>query len=281
MSLKEERAFRRFRTDTEIHATLGPWNGPARLIEASLGGAVIRLPVSLTDTAMLTPGDVATVAAPDLVLRGPIEQRGTVVRVAPGGAGDASGLYVGLSWTVSPQNLETLLAGSDPGETLYDGQGQPIPPGGVRPFIIDVNTQINAALLRYLAQHPEAVHQLSSRAFEELVAAILKDLGLDVHLTRATRDGGVDILAYVCHQVAHFLVLVECKKWAPENPVGLEVVQRLYGVHQSLGASKSLIVTSSSFTKPAKDESKLYKGVMELKDFEDLKCWLEYYSGTA
>ena len=93
-----------------------------------------------------------------------------------------------------------------------------------------------------------------------------------------TRDGGVDIYAFVRHAVASFLMVVECKRWAPDKAVGIEVVQRLYGVQQSKSASKSLIVTTSYFSSPALEQCREYRGLMELRDFEDLKTWLDRYN---
>lgn len=140
--------------------------------------------------------------------------------------------------------------------------------------LIDINDEIK----RYLARHPEKLHDLSPRQFEQLIASIIKDMGLDVELTKSTRDGGVDIYAYVRHQVASFLMIVECKKWGPDKPVGLDIVQRLYGVHHSKSANKSMIITTSFFTAAAKEECRLYRGQMDLKDYTDLKSWLANYA---
>jgi len=70
---------------------------------------------------------------------------------------------------------------------------------------------------------------------------------------------------------------VECKRYRPPKTVGIDVVQRLYGVQHSLRANKSLIVTTSSFTSPAIEECKSYEPQMELKDYYDLKNWLSLY----
>jgi CheY-like chemotaxis protein len=130
---------------------------------------------------------------------------------------------------------------------------------------------------RYFNRHPEKIHTLSPRAFEELVADILNDLGLDVELTKATRDGGVDIYAHLKHEIGAFLMLVECKKWASDRPVGIDVVQRVFGIQQTQHASKALIVTTSFFTPPAKSEATRHSGLIDLKDFKDLKQWLSKY----
>ncbi|MFC1513612.1 restriction endonuclease [candidate division KSB1 bacterium] len=141
-----------------------------------------------------------------------------------------------------------------------------------------VITSLRDEVKRYFNKNPEKIYSsLSPQAFEELVADILHDLGLDVELTKATRDGGVDIYAHLKHEVGSFLMLVECKKWASDRPVGIDVVQRVYGIQQTKHASKSLIVTTSYFTPPAKSEAAKQNGLVELHDFEALKLWLSKY----
>lgn len=160
------------------------------------------------------------------------------------------------------------------GEVLYEARG---PSERADETVGHLVVDINQEILRFLATHPEKLYDLTPRRFEELIAAILEDLGLEVELTQATRDGGVDIYAFVRHEVASFLMVVECKRWAPNKAVGIEVVQRLYGVQQSKAASKSLIVTTSFFSSPAREQCREYRDLMELRDFEDLKVWLNRY----
>ncbi len=143
----------------------------------------------------------------------------------------------------------------------------------IAPLVVDINDEIK----QYFAKHPEKLYDLSSRKFEQLIADILCDFGFDVELTPATRDGGKDIYAYIKNEVCSFLMFVECKKWSPSKHVGIEVVQRLYGVQQSSKANKSMIITTSFFTKPAIEESKNYEALMTLNDYDDLKKWLEQY----
>lgn len=140
-------------------------------------------------------------------------------------------------------------------------------------LVIDVNRELKS----YLAKYPHKLYDLSPRKFEELVAEILSDFGFDVNLTTSTRDGGKDILAYMRNQISSYLMFVECKKWKPEHHVGIEVVQRLYGVQQVNNANKSMIVTTSFFSKPAIVESKRYEYLMDLKDYNDLTSRLKQY----
>jgi restriction endonuclease Mrr len=129
----------------------------------------------------------------------------------------------------------------------------------------------------YFKKHPERLYELSSRKFEELVASILNDMGLDVQLTKATRDGGSDIIASIKNSLTSILILVECKRYAPENKVSVGIIREVAGVHTFRKPEKSIIVTTSTFTKSAIKEAELLNGKMELKDYDNLKDWLSVY----
>ena len=118
---------------------------------------------------------------------------------------------------------------------------------------------------------------MTPREFEALIADILRDFGFDTELTPATRDGGRDIYAYIRNAITSFLMFVECKKWAPDRKVGIEIVQRVYGAAKAGGAHKSMIVTTSLFTLLARDEHQRVSTEMDLKDYHDLKSWLQRY----
>jgi len=158
-----------------------------------------------------------------------------------------------------------------PVEQLYQS---PPPLESLQSDILVINTELK----RYLATHPEKLYELDSRKFEVLVADILKDFGFEVEITPATRDGGKDIYAYIRNQVCSMLMFVECKRYAPDHPVGIDIVQRLYGVQTSQHANKSMIVTTSFFTLPATKEARRYESLMDLRDYDDLKKWLARYA---
>jgi HJR/Mrr/RecB family endonuclease len=138
-------------------------------------------------------------------------------------------------------------------------------------------TDINTELKRYLSKHPEKLYDLSPRKFEELIASILKDLGFEVELTQATRDGGSDIIAYIRNAVCSYLTLVECKKYSPENKVGVGIIRQVTGVHHLKQATKSIIVTTSYFSPDAIKEAKAFENQLDLKDYESIKDWLRRY----
>ena len=140
-----------------------------------------------------------------------------------------------------------------------------------------VITTIDDQVKTYFKQNPEKIYDLSPRKFEELVADILKDMGFDVELTKATRDGGRDIIAHVHNSVCSYLTHIECKKYAPDNKIGVGIIREVMGVHQIRQATKSIIVTTSFFSKDAVQEAEMVGNHLDLKDFNDLKNWLQKY----
>ncbi|MGC4076403.1 MAG: restriction endonuclease [Rubrivivax sp.] len=157
-------------------------------------------------------------------------------------------------------------------EELYSGPAQEQQEESI-PFISTIDDEIK----KYFKKHPEKLYEISPRKFEELVASILKDLGFDVELTQATRDGGRDIIAHVRNAVCSFLTHIECKRYAPENKVGVGIIREVAGVHHIRKATKSIIVTTSFFSNDAIKEAQMMENQLDLKDFNDLKLWLQRY----
>jgi len=109
-------------------------------------------------------------------------------------------------------------------------------------------------LLSYYRNRPEALRNDSPRAFEKLIAAILKNHGYSVELTPPVRDGGYDLIAVEHSRFTGSQVyLVECKRYSAARKVGIGVVRGLYGIVSSQDATKGIIVTTSSFTRGAEE----------------------------
>lgn len=125
------------------------------------------------------------------------------------------------------------------------------------------------------------MHDLDSRKFEELVAKLLEDQGCEVTLTKRTRDGGYDLFGRMKAGPTNFVFLAECKRYAPHNKVGVEVVRGLYGVTEMQKANLGLIITASSFTKDAHEEKLRIGPRIDLKEFSDLCSWLSAYSNVG
>jgi restriction system protein len=134
--------------------------------------------------------------------------------------------------------------------------------------------EINAQLLKQLAKRPDLIYGLSPRKFEELVAKLLEEQGCSVNLTKRTRDGGYDIFGKFQSGPVNLTFLAECKRYAPDNKVGVEIVRGLYGITEIHKANLGLLITSSSFTKDAYEEKIRIGPRIDLKDYSDLCSWL-------
>ena len=109
-------------------------------------------------------------------------------------------------------------------------------------------------LCEYLAAHPDELHQLSPRDFEYLAGEVFRSYGWGVDFTARTRDGGYDVIATRASGPTDLCVLIQAKRFAPDRPVGVEIVRSLYGLRMLRSASQVVLVTSSYVTRDAKTE---------------------------
>ena len=122
------------------------------------------------------------------------------------------------------------------------------------------------AILEY---NRNRIKNMSHREFEFFVADIFENLGFSVKITKATRDGGKDIIATKSDPIPYTLI-VECKHWGEDHKVDVSVVRSVYGVQVATHANQSVIVTSSKFTKDAREFAEEQKTLMTLWDIDDL-----------
>jgi restriction system protein len=86
---------------------------------------------------------------------------------------------------------------------------------------------------------------LSPFQFEELVSNLFGQMGLESKLTRSTRDGGVDCVAFDNRPVLGGKVVIQAKRY--KNTVGVSAVRDLYGTMLNEGANKGILVTTSGY----------------------------------
>jgi restriction system protein len=170
--------------------------------------------------------------------------------------------------------LERLRAFSWPGVVGPQGETIPEETPEHRHVVSDVVT-VNDEFLRKLHANPHLLHELSPRGIEELVAELLGRLDYEVTLTPASKDGGKDIYAAKKDHLGTFLFIVECKKYAPDHPVGVGLVRQLNGVVQAEQATAGILATTSFFTKGAKEFQRLVSYQISLKDYLGIQDWLE------
>ena len=147
------------------------------------------------------------------------------------------------------------------------------------PFLF---SSVEREILAYFGRHPELMYSLPPRKFEELVAAVFKQSGFEVELTPETRDGGIDVIAVRNDKlIGRELHFIECKRYLPDNTVGIGVVQRLLGVVEQHRATKGVVVTTSSFSKDAKLVAANTCHRLELNEYQRVSAWLSGFSRTA
>jgi restriction system protein len=86
---------------------------------------------------------------------------------------------------------------------------------------------------------------LSPSEFEVLVANLFGKMGLETKLTRSSRDGGVDAVAYDTRPILGGKVVIQAKRY--QNTVGVSAVRDLYGTMMNEGANKGILVATSRF----------------------------------
>jgi len=93
--------------------------------------------------------------------------------------------------------------------------------------------------------------ELSPRDFESLITNLFEKMGLETRQTQASRDGGVDCVAYDARPILGGKVVIQAKRY--KNTVGVSAVRDLYGTMQNEGASKGILVTTSGYGKASFD----------------------------
>ncbi|MDP2953307.1 MAG: restriction endonuclease, partial [Chloroflexota bacterium] len=101
-------------------------------------------------------------------------------------------------------------------------------------------------------QLKERLLKLDSGQFERVIGELLKALGMErVTVTGRTNDGGIDAEGAI--PFINIKVAVQAKRYAPENSVGIDPVQRLLGSVVSGGFDRGIFITTSSFTAGARE----------------------------
>jgi len=140
-----------------------------------------------------------------------------------------------------------------------------------------VDLIVDRRVLEYFFSHPEQIYSsLSPRQFEEFVADILANLGYSVQVSPIGADEGIDIYAERNHIIGAELVLVQCKHYQNSTKVSRPVVQQLKANVFDKNASIGLVVTTSTFTKPAWNYINQAKYRLTGADHQKLQEWLAY-----
>ena len=94
--------------------------------------------------------------------------------------------------------------------------------------------------------------------FENLIREIFQEEfsqgGGEVKITQASRDGGVDAVAFDPDPIRGGKIVIQAKRYT--NTVGVSAVRDLYGTLMNEGATKGILVTTSDYGPDAYDFAK-------------------------
>ena len=139
--------------------------------------------------------------------------------------------------------------------------------------------EITPKIQRFLEEDPSRLAQLTPDQFEQFVAERLDKIGYDVNLAGNTRsrDGGIDLIAVPkVRTLGSFLLAGQIKHHSTGRKTSRDAVDRLLAWKDS-PFRIGLLVTNTEFTKDAKWVAELQhnKMFLRLRDFEDLKRWIQ------
>lgn len=95
----------------------------------------------------------------------------------------------------------------------------------------------------------EELNALSGVEFESLCASLIAGHGFQVELTKASGDGGIDIIAFNSSPLFCGKYIIQCKRYT--GTVGEPILRDLYGVVMSERANKGILMTTGTFTRSA------------------------------
>lgn len=132
------------------------------------------------------------------------------------------------------------------------------------------------SLLRRLHADRGQLDRLSWRQFEKLVAELLEADGYTVELTRGSKDGGVDVIAFKDGGPAGlFKTVWQAKKLSGSHKVGLATIRELADTTREHGASKGMIVTTTWLTRDALARVERDKYTLGKVERGELDGWIQ------
>lgn len=95
----------------------------------------------------------------------------------------------------------------------------------------------------------ENINQLSGVEFERVCQQLVENMGFEAETTKASGDGGIDLIAYNHQPLLSGKYIIQCKRYS--GSVGEPIIRDLYGVVMSERANKGILMTTGTFTKSA------------------------------
>jgi restriction system protein len=234
----EDKLFRYVKTKDEIEPSPRPMT-QRKLLYASLVGQITLA----TLHALFTADDTGCIET--VVLNGYVN----AVNPRTG----QPGTYYLVTVRVTREVFESLdlsqveplscLTGLNAGVSRSPSDLEPVRP--VLNFsMVDPRFVEESDVLSTLDQRPNLM-DLSPKEFENLITNLFTKMGLETRQTQASRDGGVDCVAFDNRPIFGGKVVIQAKRY--KNTVGVSAVRDLFGTVQNEGASKGILVTTSGY----------------------------------
>lgn len=93
------------------------------------------------------------------------------------------------------------------------------------------------------------INSLSGIEFENVCQQLIEKMGFSVETTKASGDGGIDLIANNYQPILSGRYIIQCKRYS--GSVGEPIIRDLYGVITSERANKGILMTTGYFTKSA------------------------------
>lgn len=135
--------------------------------------------------------------------------------------------------------------------------------------LIEVATDVR--LIKAVTAKPSQLLAFTPREFEQFTAELLERLGYrGVSLGQGSKDGGVDVSAFINHPLGVEKVIVQCKRQAHGNKVGEPVMKQLLADADIHRAARALMVTTSYLTRGARLLVETYRHRLSAFDYDEL-----------
>lgn len=95
----------------------------------------------------------------------------------------------------------------------------------------------------------ENINNLSGVDFEKVCQQVIEQMGFETQTTKASGDGGIDLIAYNYQPLLSGKYIIQCKRYT--GSVGEPIIRDLYGVVTAERANKGILMTTGHFTKSA------------------------------
>ena len=96
----------------------------------------------------------------------------------------------------------------------------------------------------------DLINNMTGREFEKFILYLFKELGYKCKLTKATNDGGKDLILYNENEGNTY---IECKRWDMNGDfkIGRPEIQKLIGAADGDCIPNALFITTGKYTKEA------------------------------